>query len=73
VQVGALIEEVDIKDLIAAKKRTDKEDLLCVYQNLHAASERHLNAFVRNVEAISGETYTAQHISQKKVSRILDR
>lgn len=73
VKVGALVEEVDIKDLIAAKRRTKKADLRSVYKNLHAASERHLNAFVWHVEAISGEPYTAQHLSQKKVDRILDR
>lgn len=71
--VGALIEEVDIEDLVEAMKRTDREDILSVYDNLLAGSKRHLNAFVRNYEALSGKTYRAQKISQKEVNGILGR
>ena len=71
--VGALIEEVDIEDIVEAMERTDKADILAVYSNLLSGSERHLNAFVRNYEAISGKTYTAQKISQEKVDAILGR
>ena len=71
--VGALIEEVDIEDLIASMKRTEKADLLAVYGNLLAGSERHLNAFVRNYESLSGKTYTAQKMTQQKVDAILGR
>lgn len=71
--VGALIEEVDIEDLVEAMKRTDREDILSVYDNLLAGSKRHLNAFVRNYEALSGESYRAQKMSQKEVDGILGR
>ena len=71
--VGALIEEVDIEDLVVAMKNTDKADLLTVYGNLLAGSKNHLNAFVRNIEAITGETYVAQRISQEEVDAILGR
>ncbi len=71
--VGALIEEVDIEDLVEAMKRTDREDILSVYDNLLGGSKRHLNAFVRNYEALSGETYQAQKIPQKEVDAILGR
>ncbi|MEN8254688.1 MAG: DUF2202 domain-containing protein [Verrucomicrobiota bacterium] len=71
--VGALIEEVDIEDIVEAMKRTDKSDILAVYGNLLAGSENHLNAFVRNIEAITGETYLAQWISQDEVDAILGR
>ena len=71
--VSALIEETDIADLLRARKRTDKKDLLAVYESLLGGSERHLNAFVRNIEARSDKTYAAQKLSQKKVDTILGR
>lgn len=71
--VGALIEEVDIEDIVEAMKRTDKSDILNVYGNLVAGSENHLNAFVKNIEAITGETYVAQYLPQEEVDAILGR
>lgn len=69
--VGALIEEVDIEDLVEAMKRTDREDILSVYANLLGGSKRHLNAFVRNYESLAGEPYKAQQIPQKQVDVLL--
>jgi len=71
--VGALIEEVDMEDIVVAMERTDEADILTVYGNLLAGSENHLNSFVKNIEAITGETYVAQWISQEEVDAILDR
>ena len=71
--VGALIEEVDIEDIVLAMERTDKTDILNVYGNLVAGSENHLNAFVRNIESITGETYVAQYISQEEGDAIIGR
>lgn len=71
--VGALIEEVDMEDIVLAMERTDKADILTVYGNLLAGSENHMNAFVKNIEAITGETYVAQWISQEEVDAILGR
>jgi hypothetical protein len=71
--VGALIEEVDIKDLQEALQRTGKEDLRAVYENLIDGSKRHLNAFVRNYESISGKQYLAQHLPQDEVNGMLGR
>lgn len=71
--VGALIEEVDMEDLVAAMERTHKSDILAVYGNLLAGSENHLNAFVRNIEALTGEAYVAQWLSQEEVDVILGR
>jgi len=58
---------------VLAMERTDKADILAVYGNLLAGSETHMNAFVRNIEAITGETYVAQWISQEEVDVILGR
>ena len=68
---GALVEEVDIEDLVAAMGRTTNSLLLGVYGNLLDGSNNHLRAFVRNLEALTGETYTAQHLSQEEVEAIL--
>ncbi len=71
--VGALIEEVDMEDIVLAMQQTDKSDIISVYLNLLKGSENHLNAFVKNIEAITGETYVAQWISQEDVDAILGR
>ncbi|RKX34778.1 MAG: ferritin [Verrucomicrobia bacterium] len=71
--VGALIEEVDMEDIVDAMERTDEADILTVYGNLLAGSENHLNSFVKNIEAITGEAYVAQWISQEEVDAILGR
>lgn len=70
---GALIEEVDMEDIVSAMERTDKADIRNVYANLLAGSENHLRAFVSNIEALTGEAYTAQWISQEEVDEILGR
>lgn len=71
--VGALIEEVDTEDLVRAMGHTDKTDILNVYGNLLAGSENHLRSFVKNIETITSESYTAQWISQEEVDAILGR
>jgi hypothetical protein len=73
VKVGALIEDVDMKDIVDAMKRTDKADILQVYGTLLSGSKNHLNAFVRQVENITGTPYVAQWISQEEVDAILGR
>ncbi len=55
------------------KERTENPDLLAVYGRLLAGSKNHLNAFVRNIEAVTGETYVAQRISQKEVDEFMGR
>lgn len=71
--VGALVEELDIQDLMDAMERTNKENLRAVYDNLLSGSKRHLNAFVRNYESVSGKTYLAQKMTQQEVDGILGR
>lgn len=71
--VGALVEELDIRDLMEAMKRTNKENIRAVYENLLGGSTRHLNAFVRNYEAVSGKTYRAQKLTQTQVDGMLGR
>ncbi|MDF7826548.1 DUF2202 domain-containing protein [Pontiellaceae bacterium B12227] len=71
--VGALVEEVDIQDLQDATESTENESIRSVLGALVSASERHLNAFVRNYESASGKTYVAQHMPQADVDAMLGR
>ncbi len=72
-KVGAMIEEVDLNDIMLSMERTDQPDILQVYASLLAGSERHLNAFVRNIERMTGKTYEAQYLTQDEVDLILGR
>jgi hypothetical protein len=48
-EVGKLIEQVDIADLDTRIARTTQTDIVAVYKNLRAGSENHLNAFTRRL------------------------
>lgn len=68
-KVGALIEELDIKDLREALAQTDHGDLQRVYGNLMRGSRNHLRAFAGLITA-AGETYEAQHLTQEEFDEI---
>lgn len=70
-QVGALIEEVDIEDLEVAIAVTDNADLQTIYNNLLRGSRNHLRAFVAEIER-QGVVYLAQHLTQEAVDAIID-
>ena len=70
-QVGALIEEVDIEDLQLAIEQTDNADLQNAYENLMRGSRNHLRAFVAEIER-AGVVYEAQHLDPAIVDAILD-
>lgn len=70
-QVGALIEEVDIEDLQLAIEQTDNADLQNAYENLMRGSRNHLRAFVAEIER-AGVVYEAQHLDPAIVDVILD-
>lgn len=70
-RVGALVEEVDIKDLQQALAETNNPALETVYTNLMNGSYNHLKAFVRNIESL-GEMYKAQHLLEYEVDYILN-
>jgi hypothetical protein len=71
-QVGALIEEVDIEDLENAIAATDNLDLQTAYGNLLRGSRNHLRAFATQIELQQVEGYEAQHLDQGAVDAILD-
>jgi len=70
-KVAALIEEVDIIDLQnELDSIAQNEDVVRVFTNLLAASEKHLRAFTR-VLATYGVVYTPVKLSQEEFDRII--
>lgn len=65
-QVGAMIEDLDISDIKNFRNRTTKPDLLNVYDKLTCGSRNHLRAF-------SGflETYTPSRLTLEEYDEIL--
>jgi hypothetical protein len=70
-KVGALIEEVDMRDILAAIGRSTKTDITAVYENLICGSRNHLRAFVNSIEALTGVPYAAQLLDQAAVDAIV--
>jgi len=62
IQVGLLIEELDIFDLAQAKSRTRQPEILAVYADLERGSRNHLRAFHRHLQQHRGE-YVPQYMS----------
>ena len=71
-EVGALIEEVDILDLVDAIEESTHDDLDQVYTNLMNGSKNHLRAFAGQIENLTGEDYEAQFMPQEEVDEILE-
>jgi hypothetical protein len=69
--VGALIEEVDMEDIVAAIDRTDERAIILAYSNLLDGSKNHLRAFVSGIED-QGLHYEAQVLDPEEVAVILE-
>jgi len=70
--VGAAIEEIDILDLEEYLAETELRDIQRVYENLLRGSQNHLRAFVKELEAETGEVYAPQYMGQEAYDEILD-
>jgi hypothetical protein len=70
-KVGALIEEVDIADLIEELEAVEHSDIQRVYGQLLQGSENHLRAFVSNLERQTGEAYQSQVLDQATYDEIV--
>lgn len=68
--VGALIEEKDMRDILAAMERSDERAIILAYSNLLDGSKSHLRAFVSVIEA-QGLVYEAQVLDPDEVRLIL--
>jgi hypothetical protein len=62
-KTGALIEEMDIKDLTEALVTTTNENVILVFDNLLKGSRNHLRAFNRQLTSL-GIIYAPVYISQ---------
>jgi len=69
--VGALIEEKDMRDILAAINQTDERPIILAYSNLLDGSKSHLRGFVSVIEA-QGLTYEAQLLDPEEVELILE-
>lgn len=69
--VGAVIEEIDIIDLWDCLAVATHQDIKRVYQNLKAASENHLQAFVGQLAA-RGVTYEPQYLTPEQYQQIIN-
>jgi hypothetical protein len=70
--VGGIIEETDIVDLNAAIATARPSNIDKVYTNLLNGSYNHLRAFASNIQALTGQPYQAQVVSQEIVDSILN-
>lgn len=69
-QVGATIEDLDIVDLQAYIKATDKTDIIEIYESLECGSRNHLRAFVRGITN-SGAEYLPQFMTSEEFNSII--
>ena len=69
-KVGALIEEMDIKDLTGYLIEVTNENIIMVFENLQKGSRNHLRAFNRQLVTL-GLTYTPVYISQDEYDLIV--
>lgn len=69
-QVGALVEEVDIVDIERALVFVDNEDIRMVYLNLMKGSRNHLRSFVSALSA-QGVTYAPQVLDMTSYTAIV--
>ncbi len=70
-KVGAIIEEIDIRDLHHELDNTvDNEDITMVYENLLRGSENHIRAFTRNLSR-QGIEYQPQILAEDMYNTII--
>ncbi|MDZ7794960.1 MAG: DUF2202 domain-containing protein [Spirochaetia bacterium] len=69
-EVGALIEDLDIADLQKLISESSNADVKVVYQNLVKGSRNHLRAFTRQLMRYDGE-YVPQYITKADYQKII--
>lgn len=69
-ETGALIEDLDLRDLAQQSAGIDNEDILFVYENLARGSRNHIRAFTRQLES-RGLAYEPRYISVDEYREII--
>lgn len=70
-KVGAMVEELDIKDLREEIALTDNKDLQLVYVNLEKGSRNHLRTFGRQLSK-ENVRYSATYLGQADAEKIMN-
>lgn len=70
-KVGVAIEELDIRDIEAARGSVAHTDISTTYDNLTRGSRNHLRTFYGKVKALGG-TYTPQYLDASTFQAIVD-
>ena len=70
-QVGVAIEELDIRDIEAARPSISHADIVTTYDNLTRGSRNHLRSFYAKVTALGG-SYTPQYLDASTFRQIVD-
>ena len=68
--VGATIEDLDIRDIEDFESRTDKSDILSVYDKLKCGSRNHMRAYYNQL-VLQDYIYNTQFISSDELSDII--
>lgn len=69
--VGAKIEDLDIKDLAENISNTNNPDIRVVYEALQRGSRNHLRAFNRQLKNETGSNYVPEYISTEEFNSII--
>jgi hypothetical protein len=69
--VGAMIEEMDIKDLMDGSQQVKNENILMVFENLTRGSRNHLRAFNLQLSSL-GLTYQPAYLDQTTFQAIVN-
>lgn len=69
-EVGATIEDLDIKDLNLMAVNSQREDLALLYENLACGSANHMRSFYGQLQNL-GVTYQVQYITNEALTAIL--
>ena len=70
-QVGATIEDLDIKDLNEAIARVTQSDIQSAYEMLKCGSGNHFRGFVGQIQQ-QGSDYTPQYVSEAEYQQIIN-
>ncbi len=70
-QIGATIEDLDIKDLEDYVLETNNAQIINVYQSLQCGSRNHLRSFMKGLDK-NGGTYTPQFITLDEFNSIVN-
>ena len=70
-EVGAIIEDLDINDLNILESRTNNSDLLSVYNSLECGSRNHLRSYINQLE-LNNTEYYPEYISITDFNEIIN-